>query len=91
MTLVEEEPRTSFSLKKEPSYNNMYQEMYGQKCKKILKMQYIRFAAMINESGKIVAGGFLGDKKARRQTLLSQVYLDDILKEISASVKKKKA
>lgn len=76
------------SSQKEANYNKIYQE-YDQKCKKILKMQYIRFAAMIDESGMIVAGGFIENQETIIQTP-NQAYLYDILKEISARVSKRK-
>lgn len=59
---------------------------YKEKCDKILEIDSIRFAALIDESGKILAGGL----KEGVQMKLGGEELDNVLKEIAIRVSKRK-
>ena len=61
-------------------------EDYKEKCDKILEIDSIRFAAMIDESGKILAGGL----KEGVQMKLGTNELDNVLKEIAIRISKRK-
>ena len=62
------------------------EEDYEEKCKKILEINSIRFAALIDPSGKTLAGGL----KQGLQMKLGKDELDDVLKEIAIRVSKRK-
>ena len=59
---------------------------YSKKCEKILQEPSIRFGAMIDESGKIIAGGMNNEIKSK----LSDERINEILKEIGSRVSKRK-
>ena len=59
---------------------------YKEKCDKILEIDSIRFAVLIDESGKILAGGL----KEGVQMKLAGEELDNVLKEIAIRVSKRK-
>ena len=61
-------------------------ENYEEKCSKILEIPSIRFAALIDSSGKILEGGL----KQGLQMKLGQDELGDVLKEIAIRVSKRK-
>ena len=61
-------------------------EDYNEKCNKILEINSIRFAALIDESGKILAGGLREGVKMK----LNGDELDSVLKEIAKRVSKRK-
>ena len=61
-------------------------EDYKDKCDKILEINSVRFAALIDESGKILAGGIKNGVKMK----LADEELDNVLKEIAIRVSKRK-
>ena len=61
-------------------------EDYEEKCSKMLEIDSIRFAALIDPSGKILTGGL----KQGLQMKLGKDELDDVLKEIAIRVSKRK-
>ena len=61
-------------------------ENYEEKCSKILEIDSIRFAALIDPLGQILAGGL----KQGLEMKLGKDELDDVLKEIAIRVSKRK-
>ena len=61
-------------------------ENYEEKCSKILEIDSIRFAVLIDPLGKILAGGL----KQGLQMKLGKDELDNVLKEIAIRVSKRK-
>ena len=59
---------------------------YEQICRDILKEDTVRFAGLVEESGKLIAGGL----KPGITMKLSQEQLDDVLREVAARVKTRK-
>jgi len=62
-------------------------QVYEDKCKKLLDEEEIRFAGIINESGKLISGGFkkgiipLEDDESRLQSFMEFVSKVSIRKE----------
>ncbi len=61
-------------------------EDYEEKCSKILEIDSIRFAALIDSSGKIIVGGL----REGLDLKLSTEELGNVLKEIAIRVSKRK-
>ena len=68
------------------SDNNIDVVDYDQKCQKILEEPEIRFAALLDESGNILAGGFKQDMTPR----LSEDRFQMVRKELASRVAKRK-
>ena len=68
------------------SKNNIDVADYDQKCQKILEEPEIRFAALLDESGNILAGGFKQDMTPR----LSEDRFQMVRKELASRVAKRK-
>ena len=68
------------------SKNNIDVADYDQKCQKILEESEIRFAALLDESGNILAGGFKQDMIPR----LSEDRFQILRKELASRVAKRK-
>ncbi len=64
----------------------MMKEEYEQKCKKILDEHGIRFAGLIDDSGKLIAGGV----KQGIDLKLNPTQLESILKEMASRISKRK-
>ena len=68
------------------SDNNIDVVDYDQKCQKILEEPEIRFAALLDDSGNILAGGFKQDMEPR----LSEERFQMVRKELASRVAKRK-
>ena len=68
------------------STNNVDVTDYDKKCQKILEEPEIRFAALLNCSGDILAGGFKQDMEPR----LSEERFQIVRKELASRVAKRK-
>lgn len=64
----------------------MMKEEYEQKCKKILDEHAIRFAGLIDDSGKLIAGGV----KQGIELKLNPTQLENLLKEMASRISKRK-
>lgn len=64
----------------------MMKDEYEQKCKKILDERGIRFAGLIDDSGKLIAGGV----KQGIDLKLNPIQLESILKEMASRISKRK-
>lgn len=67
-------------------------ESYEPKCQEILKQKKIRFAGIIDENGKLLAGGFkedvipLEDDKKKLESFMKFVSMASIRKEYDSSL-----
>ena len=59
---------------------------YEKRCKEILKDNEVRFAALLDESGKILTGGYKENMNPR----LTQEQHDEVCKELASRVEKRK-
>jgi len=70
----------------------MSSQIYDEKCKKLLDEKEIRFAGIINESGKLISGGFkegltpLEDDETKLQSFMEFVSKVSIRKEFDESL-----